>query len=438
MPVSVFVESMLDPQTGEIDEGILLSIDEGRIAGLERNRTSARADVVFNDACCCPGLINAHDHLKYSWPAKIGKPPYPNSRTWLPHLYDRAQHSFLEQLTLEDMYWLGTYKSIFAGVTTVANHSHRLSPCFVANFPIRILDHYARELFVTTDGDVKNLGLGTKSEVQLARNFALPFVVHVGEGIDDDSYGELAALDRMGGLFDRTVLVHAIALRSHDIARIAASGASIVWCPASNAFLFNTTTPIASLLRAGINVALGTDSSCTGAGSLLEELRLAIAQVPNPHSESAALCVLKMVTRNAAHAFGMSGVIGTIQVGASADLLIFMKDSESPLGTFSHLTSDKILLLTSRGRWLMGADWATRSFTPALHTTSRVCFRGRESLIVGSPLGLLQKAATRCGIDMRSFPFAQAIECDLMSHESVTSAIPGWANRQSRKTKTLR
>jgi cytosine/adenosine deaminase-related metal-dependent hydrolase len=62
-----------------------------------------------------------------------------------------------------------------------------------------------------------------------------------------------------------------------DWERVVASGASLVWCPASNAFLFRRTAPVRRFLdasdRASAHVCLGSDSRVTGARDLLDELR---------------------------------------------------------------------------------------------------------------------------------------------------------------------
>src|SRR5262249_40034352 len=102
----------------------------------------------------------------------------------------------------------------------------------------------------------------------------VPFVLHACEGLDEASADELSDLDRRGLLDDRTILVHGLALTAEGIALLNARGATLVWCPTSNQFLFGRThalQTIASVHR----VSIGSDSPLTAAGDLLDEIRLA-------------------------------------------------------------------------------------------------------------------------------------------------------------------
>jgi hypothetical protein len=103
----------------------------------------------------------------------------------------------------------------------------------------------------------------------------VPFVLHLAEGTDDEARGELPRLEALGCLKPNTVIVHGVAIDGDGWRRVARAGAGLVWCPASNDFLFGRSVPIRSLLdedeRSGsngdcghVNVALGTDSRVTG------------------------------------------------------------------------------------------------------------------------------------------------------------------------------
>jgi cytosine/adenosine deaminase-related metal-dependent hydrolase len=97
-------------------------------------------------------------------------------------------------------------------------------------------------------------------------------------------------------------------------------GASLVWCPASNAFLFGATAPIRQFLdasdRASAHVCLGSDSRVTGARDLLDELRSAAAAAPFTPGE-----LLRMVTDAPARILRLPDA-GRIAVGAAADLIV--------------------------------------------------------------------------------------------------------------------
>src|SRR5262249_12084859 len=146
---------------------------------------------------------------------------------------------------------------------------------------------------------------------------AVPFFVHLGEGVDADAWAELPRLEAIGCLQAATVLVHAIAIDRDGWRRVARAGAGVVWCPASNDFLFGQT--IDSARRGGAwsspKMAIGTDSRLTGSADLLDELRAARDASPVTSSE-----LLAMVTTNAADLLRQPRA-GRIATGGPADLM---------------------------------------------------------------------------------------------------------------------
>ena len=109
--------------------------------------------------------------------------------------------------------------------------------------------------------------------------------MHLAEGVDDEARGELPRLEALGCLKPNTVIVHGVAIDENGWRRVARTGAGLVWCPASNAFLFGETALVGALVdgsdEARVTVALGTDSRVTGSRDLLDELREASAALPH-------------------------------------------------------------------------------------------------------------------------------------------------------------
>ena len=107
-------------------------------------------------------------------------------------------------------------------------------------------------------------------------------------------------------------------------------GVTAVHNPASNMKLASGAAPVAAMLDAGVNVALGTDGmSSNDNHDMFEEMKLAalLARVssmdPMALSEAA---VLKMATVNGAKAQGRNA--GVVKAGAQADLILV--DFRSP------------------------------------------------------------------------------------------------------------
>ncbi|HJP67375.1 MAG TPA: amidohydrolase family protein, partial [Sphingomicrobium sp.] len=93
-------------------------------------------------------------------------------------------------------------------------------------------------------------------------------------GIDEVASEETAILHDKGLLNERLVAVHGVGIGGCDIDRFERSGAALTWCPSSNHFLFGRSVS-AKLLDRNVDLLLGSDSRLTGAGDLLDEIRIA-------------------------------------------------------------------------------------------------------------------------------------------------------------------
>src|SRR5204862_8346648 len=68
-----------------------------------------------------------------------------------------------------------------------------------------------------------------------------PFIVHIAEGVDRSAAEEVDRLDAIGCLRDNTVIVHGVAMTRLQWVRLVETRAGLIWCPASNQFLFGRT-----------------------------------------------------------------------------------------------------------------------------------------------------------------------------------------------------
>jgi cytosine/adenosine deaminase-related metal-dependent hydrolase len=96
----------------------------------------------------------------------------------------------------------------------------------------------------------------------------VPLHVHVSEQPQENAdslaaYGltPTAVLAAAGALSPRTSLIHATHLTDDDQALIAASGATVVMCPTTEADLGDGIGPARSLSDAGVPIALGSDQN---------------------------------------------------------------------------------------------------------------------------------------------------------------------------------
>ena len=150
-----------------------------------------------------------------------------------------------------------------------------------------------------------------------------PFVLHLAEGVDEAARAELARLESLGCLKPNTVIVHGVAIDGDGWRRVARAGAGLVWCPASNAFLFGRSVPVRALLDAADAARPGT------ARQHRARHRFADHRIARPARRAArrprrgagvAAELLRMVTTSGGAA--PSTACGTHRGGAPADFVV--------------------------------------------------------------------------------------------------------------------
>lgn len=265
-----------------------------------------RYDIVVDcpDADVRPGLINAHDHLHRNHYGRLGAGHYPNAYRWAEDIQLRFARRIARRGRVPRRAALlaGAWKNLFAGVTTVVHHDAWETE-FDRDFPIR----------VARVPSADSLGMTEQVEAPAAG----PFCLHVAEGTDDVSAGEIGALERRGLLNEWLIAVHGVGIDHEGAARFRRSGAALVWCPTSNQFLFGRTARN-ELLQSGRDILLGSDSRLTGAGDLLDELRAArTSQIVDDN------CLEKAVGSTAARRLGLAGP--SLEPGSRADLILLRK-----------------------------------------------------------------------------------------------------------------
>ena len=166
----------------------------------------------------------------------------------------------------------------------------------------------------------------------LAEERKLPLHLHLSESVSEqegirEKYGCTPAeyFDRAGILRPGTVAAHCVYVNESDMRLLAERGVTAVTNPASNLKLGNGAAPVPDLLRAGVNVALGTDGAASNnALNLFRELSFVTLLHKGLTGDTTAVPAaeaLKMATVNGAKALGLSGC-GEIKAGATADLTV--------------------------------------------------------------------------------------------------------------------
>lgn len=152
-------------------------------------------------------------------------------------------------------------------------------------------------------------------------------------GIDpagSQARSSVALLHEAGALRARPLIIHAVRVDAEDIALLMAAGCAVAHCPVSNARFGHGIAPLQAMLDAGLAVGIGTDSvASNNRMDLLDEARVAHLMACT-HTRSwrafPAARALRQCTAGGAEALGLWPQLGTLAVGAPADLCAFPLD----------------------------------------------------------------------------------------------------------------
>lgn len=145
--------------------------------------------------------------------------------------------------------------------------------------------------------------------------------------------GAVRWLERLGVLRKGTQLVHCQELERGDVGRIAAAGATITVCPGTIEYFGRPAPPVATWLRRGVSVAIGTDSRASNRSmSMREELARAGQLWPELRPEE----LLSMATVYGGEA--LNGPFGSLRRGRRADFVMVPAGATWPetLESFVH------------------------------------------------------------------------------------------------------
>ncbi len=352
-------------------EGVLehhcLAIHAGRIVDLLPGDQAARRyqtaqTVHLNDHALIPGLVNAHTHAAMSllrgladdlplmeW---LNKHIWPAEGAWVSaeFVQDGTQLAIAEMLRsgttcFNDMYF---FPDATAKVASHCGMRASVGLIFI-DFPsawagtpdeyldkgLAVHDAYRDHPLIKTafaphaPYSVSDAPL--RKIATLAEELDIPINMHVHETADEIAHSlahyqvrPLQRLRDLGLLSPRLLAVHMTQLTDTEITEFAATGAHVLHCPESNLKLASGFCPVDKLLKAGVNVALGTDGAASNNDlDMFGEMRTAalLAKAVSGDATSVpAATALRMATLNGARALDLDAEIGSLRPGKSADI----------------------------------------------------------------------------------------------------------------------
>jgi 5-methylthioadenosine/S-adenosylhomocysteine deaminase len=349
-----------------------------------------------------PSLINTHDHMQGNYRPAVGPKEGTFYLTWQPWDNElKASSTFTERskMTREELYLLSSYKCIFSGVTTVNDHFPKaINEKILPTLPIRAISEYSLA-HEATSYDLK-WGDGIIAEHKKAVKNKWPFITHLCEGFDEESMHSVETLEKLGVLDSHCLLVHCIAMSDEDIKKAAKAGVSISVCPTSNMLMFNVTAKIRKMMKAGLNITLGTDSSASGSANLLEEIWNLRKFYRNMYGEDLEpKKIFEMVTINGAKAFWMQDQIGSLEEGKLADIMVLKAKGDDPYENLAGASMKDIELLVLAGKPIYGEirflDIFSDSIIPEGYT--EITVGKRPMFVIGDPAALYREIRRRTG-----------------------------------------
>lgn len=381
--MQIYAASYLLPVAAPPVAGGAIAVAEGRIVDLGtltelRVRHSAPVQE-FPGCVIMPGLVNAHTHLELThFPAwKLRKGIDYSPRTYVDWVIQVIK--IRRALSAEELLHSvceGIYKSLECGTIMVGEilsersllPIYRQSPLSgrlyfeaLGQDPVRCADllRALAETLTTFQGDRLRPGLSPHAPhtlslrflqevVELAQGHSVPTAIHLAESPEEAEFlhssgGKIAELlypfagwesylppprrttptaylDGLGVLNEATTVVHCVQVTPADAEILKKRGVNAVLCPRSNDRLAVGKAPAALLKKAGIPLALGTDSLASNDSlSMWDEMRFLLNEFPGAFTPDE---VLAMATLGGARALCLDREAGSLAKEKRADFLV--------------------------------------------------------------------------------------------------------------------
>ena len=336
---ALLVQSDLLLPDGELRNAQLLIGGDGLIACLACDcsahpQAGAASRLECPGAVVSPGLVDAQQFLTFSrnfpWVPPDPEERYAHRHEWRIGPGNSTQITALPSANGDQMLW-AEMRSIMAGVTSMVGSGWQTG--FVRN--LNYLED--AQALGAVPVRLQTFPLGDSNGVTRTEDCAYPSFAPwnpswqltqlVAEGIDVRARNEFRCLSGQAddgiNTLPNSAIFGGIALTSSDLALLRDAGGSLVWQPRHQVSVYGMTAPVTAALALGLPVGLGTYWPRTGSMHLGRELACARSLDQN-HFDGVIgdERLWAMATSGSAATAGMSHLLGGLEAGRVADLLM--------------------------------------------------------------------------------------------------------------------
>jgi len=352
-----------------VEKGCIVDVRERGQSAPDGFETTA---VLQTGGTIFPGLIELHNHLSYNalplW-APVPK-AFDNRDQWADYR---------------------DYRRLVSGPMAVIGKTPQLLPALVRYVECKCLlagVTTSQGIRLSSNSGVSRYYRGIVRNVEQTREAALPeaqtriqdvdardarafkqelvlsqgrrcYLLHLSEGLTQPSQPDsparrhflaLEVAPNDWALTDALAGIHAAGLLPADFDRLAEKGSSIVWSPLSNLLLYGQTARVEAARRAGVKIGLGGDWSPSGSKNLLAELKVAwLYSQRFLDGVFSARDLVAMATRTAAQILKWDAVLGSVEAGKRADLLVVDGAAGDPHDSLVRARETSVRLVVING-----------------------------------------------------------------------------------------
>src|SRR5438477_91877 len=195
------------------------------------------------------------------------------------------------------------------------------------------------------------------ASAEIGRKYDVPVLIHFAETEDEaraarEQYklSPAAALESIGFWGPKTLAAHGIWVDEADIAILKRRNVGVAHNPESNMKLASGAAPVTKYLAAGVALGLGTDGAASNNDlDMFEAMRQASFLAKHSTRDPAALSAqtaLDMATIGGARALHMEGLIGSLEAGKRADVIVVSMSASRQTPLYDPVSH---LVYTTRG-----------------------------------------------------------------------------------------